>query len=183
MKCFFASTAAIAILAVIGGILFIYSGVYDVRSTRPDPRLERWALHTTMLKSTARASRKLPRPSAHSLDNLERIGIGLNQYDAMCINCHGAPGIQPESTGFVLNPRPPELSAVAGKMAPRTLFWIVKNGIKMTGMPAWGKVLPDGKIWDIVAFLRQLPGMTPKKYVQLIRHVAMAERKGATASH
>lgn len=182
MKCFLISTAILAVLAAIGAILFIYSGIYDVSAKSADPALERWALHTTMLKSAARAGEKLPRPSDQALKNPENIRAGLNHYDAMCMDCHGAPGIKPQSSGFELYPEPPDLAGPASEMKPRTLFWIVKNGIKMTGMPAWSKALSDKQIWDVVAFLKQLPGMTPKQYDQLLVQEATAERK-STPGH
>ena len=49
----------------------------------------------------------------------------------------------------------------------RRAFWIIKHGIKMSAMPAWGKTLDDAAIWDLVAFVRKLPEMTPETYAQL----------------
>jgi hypothetical protein len=46
-------------------------------------------------------------------------------------------------------------------------FWIVKHGVKMSAMPAWGKTLDDEAIWDVVAFVRTMPDMTPETYQQL----------------
>jgi mono/diheme cytochrome c family protein len=49
----------------------------------------------------------------------------------------------------------------------RRAFWIIKHGIKMSAMPAWGKTLDDTAIWELVAFVRKMPEMTPETYAEL----------------
>ena len=57
-----------------------------------------------------------------------------------------------------MNPDPPDLKDVAGDTEPAELFWVIKNGIKMTGMPSFGKIgMDDKEIWSVVAFIRKLP--------------------------
>jgi mono/diheme cytochrome c family protein len=63
-----------------------------------------------------------------------------------------------------LQPEPPELYEGLDEWKPNELFWIVKNGVKMTGMPAWGPTHSDEKIWAIVAFLEKLPHMNAAQY-------------------
>jgi mono/diheme cytochrome c family protein len=65
-----------------------------------------------------------------------------------------------------LYPHPPNL-AQSQMQAEQRAFWIIKHGIKMSAMPAWGKSLDDDAIWDIVAFVRKLPEMTPQTYQEL----------------
>jgi mono/diheme cytochrome c family protein len=62
-----------------------------------------------------------------------------------------------------LYPPAPEL-ARGIKHTPEQTFWIIKHGVKLTAMPAWGKTHDDQLIWDMVAFIRQLPTMSPDQY-------------------
>src|SRR3546814_15521897 len=73
-------------------------------------------------------------------------------------------------------------------LTPAQQFWIIKHGIKMTAMPAWGKTHPDPLIWDMVAFVRKLPGMSPTEYKQLVasapaEHDEMMEEMGPEHAH
>jgi mono/diheme cytochrome c family protein len=75
-----------------------------------------------------------------------------------CTNCHGAPGVLWSKFSEGLRPDPPDLKEIVGEREPRQLFWVIKNGIKMTGMPSFGLIeVPDREIWTIVAFLKKLP--------------------------
>ena len=66
-----------------------------------------------------------------------------------------------------LYPRAPELRR-GSALTPGEEFWMVKHGIKMTGMPAWGVTHDDKIIWDVVAFLRKLPGLSAEDYQALV---------------
>lgn len=87
---------------------------------------------------------------------------GAGQHAAMCASCHLAPGMTGSELGRGMYPQPPNLSK--SHMDPQDEFWIIKHGIKMTGMPAWGYIHDDPTIWSMVAFLQKLPGMTPEQY-------------------
>ncbi len=62
-----------------------------------------------------------------------------------------------------LYPQAPEL-ATAQDLSAAQQFWIIKHGVKLSAMPAWGRTHPDPLIWDMVAFVRKLPAMTPAQY-------------------
>ena len=81
--------------------------------------------------------------------------------------CHGAPGQEPAEIAKGLWPETPDLKKAVPDWTPGELFWITKNGIKFTAMPAWGPTHDDDKIWDIVAFLERLPSVSPSEYQQL----------------
>jgi mono/diheme cytochrome c family protein len=98
--------------------------------------------------------------------NPERISAGARHYSALCTGCHLAPGITKSDIRPGLYPHPPNLAQEDIKDTGRA-FWIVKHGIKMSAMPAWGKTLDDAAIWDIVAFVQQMPTMSPGMYQQL----------------
>jgi len=81
----------------------------------------------------------------------------------MCTGCHLAPGMTENEMRPGMNPKPPQLASIPA-LAPATQFWIIKHGIKMTGMSAWGVTHPDQEIWNMVAFLQRLPTLSPQQY-------------------
>lgn len=100
---------------------------------------------------------------APPLGNFEMIADGAADYDAMCKGCHLAPGMKDNEMRPGMNPRPPRL-AMRKEIESSEDFWIIKHGIRMTAMPAWGKTHSDKEIWNMVAFLRRLPKLTPEQY-------------------
>lgn len=99
-----------------------------------------------------------------NLSDSSLVKTGFNHYNEMCVGCHGAPGIDRNEVAEGLYPRPPKLLKSAKEWKSTELFWIIKNGIKMTGMPGFGVSHPDDKIWAIVAFMEKLPDMSPAQY-------------------
>ncbi len=95
------------------------------------------------------------------------IADGLHHYREMCVQCHGAPGMKPAEFAAGLNPPAPDLADEAKEWTDGQLFWIIKHGIRMTGMPAFGSTHGDDDIWKIVAFVRQLDHLTAEQKSQL----------------
>ncbi|MFZ0256542.1 MAG: cytochrome c [Gammaproteobacteria bacterium] len=122
---------------------------------------ERWLLSTTMENSVRRHAEDTAVPNLTS-PNL--MPLGFRHYDEMCVSCHGAPGVPAAELAKGLTPQPPALTEEADEWSPAELYWIIKNGIKMTGMPAWGPTHGDDELWAIVAFLRKLPSLSPQAY-------------------
>jgi hypothetical protein len=79
-------------------------------------------------------------------------------------------------------PQPPVLTDSAKEWSPSELFWIIRNGIKMSGMPAW-PARSDDDLWDIIAFLQKLPSMSEQEYANLVKEAIAAgghaTRRGA----
>ena len=96
---------------------------------------------------------------------------GFEHYDEMCTGCHGGPGIERSEIGKGLDPQPPNLSDAVKAWTPRQLFWIIKHGIKMTGMPSFGATHNDKDVWNIVALIEKLPEMSPEQYKQMNEEV------------
>lgn len=96
------------------------------------------------------------------------IRTGAGNYNAMCIGCHLAPGVEQTELSQALYPSPPNLATRGIGGDPAAAFWIIKHGIKATGMPAWGKSMGDEYIWGIVAFLDQLPKLDTQQYNALV---------------
>ena len=153
-------------LAMFGGFAFIYSGVYDVAATRPHWPLTYWAMETVRLHSVkAHAASIAPPPW---IDEETKVVDGTAHFAAHCASCHGAPGVPRGEIADGLYPKPADLKDVALRYTPGELFWILKNGIKMSGMPSWG-THSDDELWVTVALLGKLPSMTKADYAKLIK--------------
>lgn len=164
----------LAIAAVGGGLAFVYSGLADVAATSPHWALTRWVLSTGMEKSVARHARGIAPPTF--IDEDERVRAGAVAYDAMCAGCHGAPGVEPGVVGRGLRPESPDLAEVVDRWSPAEIFWIAKHGVRMTGMPAFGPTHSDEELWELVALVRRLPGMSPAEYRGLLPAPPAPER-------
>jgi mono/diheme cytochrome c family protein len=145
--------------------LVIYSGVFDVAADTPHSQPVYWLLQQTRQYSVAaRAADVVP----NDLGEAKRIASGAGQYAEMCSSCHLAPGMKRTEISRGLYPRAPELRRGSGLTAAEE-FWVVKHGIKMTGMPAWGVTHSDDILWDVVAFLRKMPELTAEEYQALVK--------------
>lgn len=165
MKKLFISLCVTVILGLTGVVFFIYSGLFDVSASVPHAAITKWAMSTTMHASVERRAKGVTVPD---LAQEELILAGVNDFEAMCIACHGAPGKQPDAMGQGLNPPAPDLQKSAQHLSAAELFWVVKNGIKMTGMPAWGATHDDAALWPVVALMTQLPKLDQAKYESLL---------------
>lgn len=147
----------------IGAGIFIMSGMYNIGADEPHWMPTMMAIDKLREHSIAArmADMKVP-----NLDDQARVSEGVEHYSAMCTGCHLAPGITDSEMRPGLYPMPPDLTKVGSKDPKRT-FWIIKHGIKMSAMPAWGKTHTDDQIWNMVAFIRKMPGMTPAQYIAL----------------
>jgi mono/diheme cytochrome c family protein len=164
MKILFALVIVI-VLAALGVIGYAYSGLYDVSASSSHNGFVDWLLSTTSHASIERRSSDIPVPN---LDDEGLILAGINDFNSMCAGCHGAPGRDPEAMGQGLNPPAPDLAEEAAELAPAELFWVTKNGIRMTGMPAWGATHDDDSIWPVVAFMTRLPGLDEAGYQRML---------------
>ena len=115
----------------------------------------------------------------------DQIRHGFEHFRETCVACHGAPGVPPAEMGRGLRPEPPPLAEAARHWSTAELFWIVKHGVKTTGMPAWSPTHDDEELWSIVAFVERLPTMSPDDYRRLETEIAAAEsgRTGMGPGH
>jgi mono/diheme cytochrome c family protein len=101
----------------------------------------------------------------------ELVAAGFRRYHERCELCHGAPGVSPREIGKGLTPEPTALSEAVSRWSAEELFWIIKYGIRMTGMPAWGGSYPDAVLWPLVAFVQKLPEISPNMYQEMVTAV------------
>jgi len=150
---------ALGIIGAIAAAVFFFGGFYNISATEQDPGPVAWALIHVRQAAIDRHAKDTP-PA--SLNDPATVQAGARAFaERGCVNCHGGPGAQWAKFSEGLNPSPPDLKDVVPDRQPRELFWVVKNGIKMTGMPSFGTVgVPDQEIWLIVGFLKKLPSVS-----------------------
>lgn len=110
-----------------------------------------------------------------SLDDPAMAQQGLIYYRDKCVQCHGAPGVARQDVGKGMTPVPPNLAHTASNRTPAEIFWAIKHGIKMTGMPSWQFIFTDEEIWEIVAFMRQMSKLSPVEYQAIAARVDSKE--------
>ncbi|MDK2774114.1 MAG: cytochrome c, partial [Tabrizicola sp.] len=155
------TVGALVAAAVFGGLVLMYSGTFNVAATAVDSSILSWALVTVRESSIGLHARDVPAPPAGFVADPDN---GFRLYRAQCAMCHTPVGRTPQPMALGFNPQAPRFGPGADDMSAAELFWVTKNGIRFTGMPAWGPSLSDGEIRDITAFVMELPGMTPAAY-------------------
>ena len=160
---FLALIGLLAIFAGVGAAVFFFGGFYSVAGTAEEPKIVSWALVQVRQASIARQAKERP---PMELNDAELVKMGARAYgERGCVNCHGAPGVEWAKFSEGLRPDPPDLKEVADEREPRELFWVIKNGINMTGMPSFAKIeVPDRELWTIVAFIKKLPTVKDEDY-------------------
>lgn len=149
-------TALVLLLIAAGAV--VATGAFDVAATRPPGTIEKRLAGMTLDRSVAKRAPDRKNPVAPSPEVFAR---GLRGYKEMCVTCHGAPGVDPSEAGQGLNPPAPDLTlAKVQARSDGELFWIIQNGIRMTGMPAFGPTHKEQAIWRMVAFVRHLPELS-----------------------
>ena len=170
---------AVALIAGAGAIT-VYLGLYNIAADAPHNRLTYSVIETFREKSIAARSGSIAVPA--DLAAPARIASGAGLYTEMCSGCHLAPGMEKTEMSQGLYPQAPVLFKGSERSAAEQ-FWIIKHGIKMPAMPAWGKTHDDRLIWDMVAFVRKLPGLSPAQYQAITQNAPMdhdAMMKGMT---
>ncbi|MGZ5202226.1 MAG: c-type cytochrome [Telluria sp.] len=174
-----ATVLVLAVLAVAGGAAVTYFGWFNVAATREHPDPVFHFLHTAMRRSIDARANGIAVPR---LDVAVRIDHGFVLFREHCVQCHGAPGVAPQPFAFGLRPEPPSLYLPARDWPPAHLYWIIKHGVKMTGMPAWQYRLGEQDLWDLTAFLKRLPMLSPAAYGQLDARFPAAAAPGAAVA-
>lgn len=172
-----AAVCAVIAVAAMGIAAFIYSGAYDVAATTPHFKATHRVLRTMKAQSVKRQARNVEVPE---LDDPQKVHAGLKSFQEMCVVCHGAPGEPATQISKGLYPKPPDLARAASAWTSAEQFVIIRRGLKMTGMPAWGPTHSDEQIWEIVAFLKLLPTMPAAEYREAVAFYE-SSAPGATA--
>jgi mono/diheme cytochrome c family protein len=160
---FLAAIGALAIIVAIGAAVFFFGGFFNVSAVEEDPKPVAWALQQVRTASIGRHAKDTP---TVSLEDTAIVQAGAKAFAARgCGNCHGGPGVTWAKFSEGLRPDPPDLKDIAGELEPREIFYVIKNGINMTGMPSFARIeVGDAEIWTIVAFVKKLPTVSEADY-------------------
>lgn len=161
--------AAVALIGALGFFGFVYSGVYNIAANEPHLRIMRWVFATMQERSIREHAGDVAVPELRE-PALVREGSLL--YTEHCVLCHGAPGVGPGIAGIGMNPNPPPLVTGAAHWTDAEIYWIVKHGIKMAGMPAYAAGLTETQLWALTAFVRRMTGMSQEEYLAMVAAAA-----------
>ncbi len=160
---FLAAIGVLAIVAALGSALYFYGGFYSVAAIEPHFDVVTAAVTAVREASIEKHAKGAP-PMA--LDDAAVVKAGARAFaNEGCMDCHGAPGVPPDRFTKGMNPEPPALKEAGEEDDPGQIFWVVRNGIKMTGMPGFAATKADDKeLWQIVAFVKKLPTLSPEEF-------------------
>ena len=156
------AVVAIVLFLPLGVLAFVKSGIYNVGASRRHTTFTEWITHETMIHSVRRHAAGISPPV---WTNGQQLLAGYCAYETHCVACHGAAAVAREQWVNGLEPQPPYLLDASHDFTPSQLFWIAKNGIKMTGMPAWGESMSDRQIWNVVAWIEASKDLPPQTYL------------------
>ena len=160
-------TACLAAAAVGAATLFVWAAPYNIAARIPHPPGVAWLLHTYMENSVRTWSRGMEPPDWADLDDPALVQLGAGHFETGCAPCHGAPGRPPNPLTREMRPAAPPLDVPAEEYEPHELYWIVRNGLKYTGMPAWSGAGRDDEPWALAAFLQRYPELDAQTYAEL----------------
>lgn len=149
----------IVLLAVIL-LLVVLTGGYNFAATDRHARIVGWALDTTFTNAVEGAAGDIEAPAFTPA----MIAAGAGEYKEYCQHCHGGVGEGRAEWAHGMRPMPPALATAAREWSAPQVFWLVKHGVKMSGMPAFGPTHDDATLWNLAAFVKQMPEMTPAQY-------------------
>lgn len=154
-------------------VIYIYSGTFNVSQLAPHNSITKWVINTAKKKSINKRIKDIKIPP---IDDTLMLIEGFSHYNEMCTTCHGGPGVSPDELAKGLYPRPPKFYKSDDMPEPAEAFWVIKNGIKYTAMPAFGPTHNDQKIWAITDFiLNKMNKMTPEEYQVWIKEYSGKE--------
>ncbi len=151
--------AGILVTLLVPIILLAMGAIYmgaDVKPGLIERTLAPWSLDRSLAK-------RAPNEKNPFAGNPAAIATGLDHYRENCVMSHGAPGVEAAELAKGINPPAPSLGKAGDDMSDGELFWIVKHGIRMTAMPAFGPTHTDEEIWKLLAFIHHLPELTAQE--------------------
>ena len=176
------TAGALFAVGAAAGLAYIYSGAYNVAAMDDIEPLGRFVFNTTTEESIQAHAEEPLDPPLNITGAM--IQSGARRYKQMCVMCHGAPGVEPAwlAQSEAMSPNPPRLSRAVQRFSDAELHWIVTHGIKHTGMPAMAPTHGDEAIREVVAFIKQLPEMSPQEY-QAVTKTDTTQSGSASGGH
>jgi mono/diheme cytochrome c family protein len=168
------TTVALGLAAALVAATVVLGGLYDVSSTSQHWQPTHTLMETAMRQSVRLRARGIDEPALDA----QRALRGAACFRDKCVQCHGAPGVAQGDIGKSMQPLPGPLVDAHRHFRARELYWLTRHGIKMSGMPAWEYRLSDAELWDVVAFMVQLPQLGPADYADWMRRAPPAPTCG-----
>lgn len=163
------------LIAMLVPLLVVASGVVNFAATAGPSAAEAAFARFAVGRSMAW---RVPHATNPHAGDQQAAAAGIHHYADTCLACHGAPGVSPKEFAKGLNPPAPNLTKSLDNRTDAELFWIVKNGIRMTGMPALGPTHTDDDIWKVVSFVRSLPTLTDEQKTKLTEALGSGHEHG-----
>lgn len=180
---FFAGAIALLVLVIIAAAAIVFGGLYPVGVTTPHTKAVSALIGAARDNGVARAASGITPPTLSQADIFE----GGSHFKGMCEECHGGPGVRPEDFATAIYPAPPDLAKETDDLSLAEVFWIVKNGLKMSAMPAFGKYRRDQELWEIAWFVKNMSKVDPSQYAALpnarAREIKEGEKPASEADH
>ena len=157
----------VGIGVVFAVVTFIWIGSRGISARAEPGRLETVLARTMRRLAIPRGDRNRANPVTLSK---EVLAAGMAHWADHCAACHANDGSGQTEIGLGLYPKPPDMRLPATqKLTDGELFYIIENGVRLTGMPAWGTGTPEGAegSWHLVHFIRKLPTLTPEELEQI----------------
>lgn len=172
MKAILKTISGFMLVAAIAAGYMMSTGIYNIGATDKHWLITEKLIEWMRNNSIAARANVLEVPT---MEETEYLTTGATHYDAMCTICHLAPGQELTELAQGLYPQAPvfhQRKLPAGTDAIETqtkaYFWVIKNGIKMTAMPAWGLTHDDETIWAMALFVQKLENMSADQYQKFI---------------
>ncbi|MCR6632960.1 MAG: cytochrome c [Magnetospirillum sp.] len=173
---FILALVLVVVLIAAGLGAAVYTGRVDVSARQGGGPVAEWLAAMVVRQSVRTAAKGIQPPSL--TDGL-MIEEGARRFAADCAPCHGAPGVRSLPFARAMRPEPADLATSAAAWTPAELFWIIRDGLKFSGMPSWQSSYAEGDIWALVAFIGQLPQMDADGYRALTAEDKPGELEGA----
>lgn len=178
---FMSVIGALAIASALAAGIYFFGGFYSVSAANGGNAALEWTLRDVREHSIDRHY-NAPSPPSWFKDP-GAVQAGAREFaEEGCVMCHGAPGRTPDEFAKGMDPNPPDLGKASKDDPPAKVFWIVKNGIRMTGMPAFGGHASDDEIWRAVAFAQHMGNVTPEQFEQWSAGSKLGEKKASEAN-
>ncbi len=151
----------------LGALLYAVSGTYNIAATEPHWKATKLFIDMVKDRSIEAHSKDIQTPD---LNNPKLKKTAFPHFHEMCRLCHGAPGYTREEFAEGLYPSPPSLTSgnIQQELSEPEIYWILKHGLKMTGMPAFGPTHSDEILWGLVALAEEMPTLSPEQYRQMV---------------
>lgn len=156
--------AILTVAAMLGVVTFVWSGWYDISANVQHLQPVYSLMEKTMHQSVRKRAAQITPPA---LEGAALVARGAACYLAKCVQCHGGPGVAQAEMSRSMQPLPGPLVDASARWRAQELYWITRNGIKMSGMPAWQHRLPDDDLWALVAFMQRMPALKAAEFRSL----------------